>query len=99
MPACRPTSVTVLIHPPIHGDMVDVDAPLGQQLRDIAVGQAVTQVPANRDSDHLTREAIPGRGSGDRPFVDHPGRVPPSRKRSTQQCRSRAERFISGRLL
>jgi hypothetical protein len=29
------------LDPPVHGDMVDVDAALGQQLLDVAVGQAV----------------------------------------------------------
>jgi hypothetical protein len=42
------------LHPPVHGDVIDFDAALGQQLLHIAVGQAVTQVPAHRDRDHLT---------------------------------------------
>jgi hypothetical protein len=34
------------LHPPQHGDVVDVDAALGEQLLDVAVGQAVLQVPS-----------------------------------------------------
>ena len=33
------------LHPSVHRDVVDGDAALGQQLFDIAVGQAVAQVP------------------------------------------------------
>jgi hypothetical protein len=39
--------------------VIDLDVALGQQLLHIAVGQAVTQVPAHRDRDHLTREPVP----------------------------------------
>lgn len=41
------------LHPPIHDHMVDLDATLGPQLFDIAVGESVVQVPADRDRDHL----------------------------------------------
>jgi hypothetical protein len=49
--------------------VVDLDAPLGEQLLDVAVGQAEVQVPADRDDDHLGREteagkADCGRGAG-----------------------------------
>ncbi|HET9897613.1 MAG TPA: hypothetical protein VFQ44_22005 [Streptosporangiaceae bacterium] len=37
--------------------MIYGDAALGQQFLNVAVGQAVTQVPADRDRDHLPREA------------------------------------------
>ena len=47
------------LHPPVHGHVVDLDAALGQQLLDIAVGQAVAEVPADRDRDHLPREPEP----------------------------------------
>jgi hypothetical protein len=40
--------------------MVDLDAAFGQQLLQIAVGQAVAQIPADRDRDHLRREPEPG---------------------------------------
>jgi hypothetical protein len=39
--------------------VVDGDAPLGQQLLDIPVGQAVPQVPADRDRDYLLRNRKP----------------------------------------
>jgi hypothetical protein len=44
-------------HPPVDGDVVDLDAALGEQLLDVAVGQAETQVPAHRHDDHIRREA------------------------------------------
>jgi hypothetical protein len=42
------------------GDVVDLDAPLGQQLLDVPVGQPEAQVPADRQHDHLRREPKPG---------------------------------------
>ena len=48
------------LHPPVHGDVVDVDAALGQQLLDVPVGQAEPQIPAHRQHDHLRREPEPG---------------------------------------
>jgi hypothetical protein len=40
--------------------MVDVDAAFGEQFLDIAVRQAVAQVPAHRHHDHLGRETEAG---------------------------------------
>jgi hypothetical protein len=40
--------------------MVDLDAALGEQLLDIAVGQPEAQVPADRDDDNVGREAEAG---------------------------------------
>jgi len=37
------------LSPPIVSDVVDLDAPLSQQLLDIAVGQPIAQLPAHRD--------------------------------------------------
>jgi hypothetical protein len=42
---------------PVDGDVVDLDAPLGEQLLDIAVGQAEAQVPADREDDDVWWEA------------------------------------------
>jgi len=39
--------------------MVDVDAAFSQEFFDVAVEQAVTQVPAHRHRDHLGRETEP----------------------------------------
>jgi hypothetical protein len=46
-------------NPPVDGDVVDLDAPLGQQLLHVPIGQAVAQVPADRDRDHLGWEPEP----------------------------------------
>jgi hypothetical protein len=57
------------LHPPVDGDVVDLDAAFGEQLLDVAVGEAEAQVPADRQHDHIRREAEPakadrGMGSG-----------------------------------
>jgi hypothetical protein len=56
-------------HPPVDGDVVDLDPALGEQLFDVAVGQAEAQVPPNRQHNYIRREAEPGEGGarGDRP--------------------------------
>jgi hypothetical protein len=50
------------LHPSVHADMIDVDAPFGQQLLEVAVGQPVAQVPPDRQHDHLWREPVPREG-------------------------------------
>jgi hypothetical protein len=49
--------------------VVDLDPALGEQLFDVAVGQAEAQVPADRQHDYIRREAEAGEGGarGDRP--------------------------------
>jgi hypothetical protein len=49
------------LDPPADGDVVNGDAALGQQFLDVPVGQAVAQVPADRDRDHLPRKPEPGK--------------------------------------
>jgi len=49
------------LHPSIDGDVVHVDAAFGQQFLDVAVGQAVAQVPAHRHDDHLGGEPETGK--------------------------------------
>jgi hypothetical protein len=44
------------LHPLVHGHVIDIDATLGQQLLDIAIREAVAQVPADRHRDHLRWE-------------------------------------------
>jgi hypothetical protein len=48
------------MHPPVDGDVVDLDAAFDQQFFNVAVGQVEPQVPPNRDDDHLGREPEPG---------------------------------------
>jgi hypothetical protein len=45
----------------VDGDVVDLDATLGEQFLDVAMGQAEAQVPANRDHD-VGWEAETGEG-------------------------------------
>ena len=49
-------------HPPIDRDVVDLDGAFGEQLLDVAVRQRETQVPADRQHDHIRREAEAGEG-------------------------------------
>jgi hypothetical protein len=55
-------------HPPVDGDVVDLDAALGEEFFDVAVGQAEAQVPADREDDDIWWEtkAYEGRLSGSR---------------------------------
>jgi hypothetical protein len=47
------------LHPPVDGDVVDLDAAFDQQFLDVPIGQVVAQVPPDRDHDHLR----PGTGT------------------------------------
>jgi hypothetical protein len=42
---------------PVDSDVINVHTTLGEELLDIAVGQAVPQLPPHRDRDHLARES------------------------------------------
>jgi hypothetical protein len=48
------------LHPAVGGHVVDLDAALGQELFDVAIRQAEAEVPADRDDDHVGREAEAG---------------------------------------
>src|SRR6266540_1881062 len=50
------------LDPPVHRDVVDLDAAFGQELLDVPVGEAEPQVPTDRQGDDLGREPIPGEG-------------------------------------
>jgi hypothetical protein len=53
------------LHPPVDGHVINGYASFGKQILDIAIGQAVAQVPAHGDRDDLTREPIArGRSRG-----------------------------------
>jgi hypothetical protein len=47
-------------HPPVDGDVVDLNAALSKQLLDVAVRPSEAQVPADRQHDHVGREAEAG---------------------------------------
>jgi hypothetical protein len=48
------------LHPAVECDVIDLDASLGEQLLDVAIGQAEAQVPADRQDDHVRWEAEAG---------------------------------------
>jgi hypothetical protein len=49
-------------HPAVDGEVVDLNAALGQQFLNVAIGQAEAQVPAHRPHDHIGREAEASEG-------------------------------------
>jgi hypothetical protein len=49
------------LDPAVHGDVVHGDAALGEQFLDVPVGQAIAEVPADRDRNHLSRESEAGK--------------------------------------
>lgn len=52
------------LHPPVDGDVVNLDAALGEKFFHIAIGQAVAGLPADSQQDRLGPEAVPGKRSG-----------------------------------
>src|SRR3954468_4132133 len=47
------------LHPPVEGDVVDLDATLSEKLLKIPVRQPVAEIPAHRQQGHLGRETEP----------------------------------------
>jgi hypothetical protein len=56
------------LYPPVQRDVVDLDPSLGEELLEVAIGQAEAQIPAHRQQDHLRRE--PEAGESRRALVD-----------------------------
>jgi hypothetical protein len=80
------------LHPPVDRHVIHLDAALGKQLLHVAVGQAITQVPAHRNRDHLTRKPIASRGARRDVRPDHCASLAcKAWHRPTQQ--SRLDRF------
>jgi hypothetical protein len=49
------------LHPPVHGDVIDLDTAFDQQFLYILIGQVVAEIPADSDDDHLWWEPEPGK--------------------------------------
>jgi hypothetical protein len=49
------------LHPSEHGDVIDLDPTLGQQLLDIAIGEPVAEIPPQGENDDLGREPEPSK--------------------------------------
>jgi hypothetical protein len=47
------------VHPPEEGHVIHLDAPLSEEFLEIAIGEAVEQVPAHSEDDDLGREPEP----------------------------------------
>jgi hypothetical protein len=50
-----------VLHPPIHGHVIDLDPAFGQDLLQVALGQTEPHIPAHRQPDHLSREPVAGK--------------------------------------
>jgi hypothetical protein len=76
------------LHPPVDRHVIGLDAALAEQLLDVAVRQAVAQVPAHHDRNHRSWEAIAGRRARHRgPRGDDQTSLPPKTDdEPTQQC-------------
>jgi hypothetical protein len=48
------------LHPPEHGDVVDLNPAFDQQFLHVAIGKVEPQIPAHRHHNHLRREPEPG---------------------------------------
>jgi hypothetical protein len=57
---------------PSDGDVIGVQAPLGEQLLHVTVGKREAQVPADRKQDHLRLKLAPLEQSGNRWDTEHP---------------------------
>ena len=67
------------LHPPVHADVVDGDPTLNQQFFHVSIGEPIAQVPANRERDHIRREAEPAK-------LDLDADTPRQRRRIDQAC-------------
>jgi hypothetical protein len=47
------------LHPPVHGDVIDLDPPLGQELFHVAVREPEPQISTHREDDDLGRKRNP----------------------------------------
>ena len=52
------------LDPPVHGDVIDLDPALREELFDVSVGKSEPQVPPDRQGDDLRREPEPSEGRG-----------------------------------
>ena len=48
------------LHPPVDGDVVDLDPALSEERFDVAVGEAILQIPTHGEDDDLWWEPKPG---------------------------------------
>ena len=52
------------LDPTVHGDVIDLDPALREELFDVSVGKSEPQVPPDRQGDDLRREPEPSEGRG-----------------------------------
>ncbi len=82
------------LHPAINRTTVDDEAALGEPLHDVGVAQAIPELPADGQGDHIVREGMPGEcttGTG-RETSTALGAAPPL---SAQACLSISSRSLA----
>jgi hypothetical protein len=100
-PRCVDDQRGETLHPPVDGDVINVDAAFGEELSDISVRQAVAEVPPDGQQDHVRREPESGkrrRSKVVRATTNHPRtlRPRPTRQRNSatrRTCRISGEYF------
>jgi hypothetical protein len=92
-------------HPPVDGDVVDLDTAFGEEFLDVAVGQTEAEVPADRQHDHIRWEAEAGEcrpsdGSGSGAAGSHGDSLPlGARSQQMQQRQSTRSRICCSEIL
>ncbi len=81
------------LNPPVDRDVIDLDPTLPQQFLDIAIGEALPQIPPQREDDDLGREPeplerrTPNHRDQTRTMRPHPATLTDGHEvRPTQQC-------------
>jgi hypothetical protein len=82
------------LYAPVDGDVVDVDAAFGEELFDIAIRQAVAQVPPNGQQDHPGGNRNPTNDGDSRRQRSTGGTLRAVPNRSTQQCPAGTEVLV-----
>jgi hypothetical protein len=82
------------LHPPVDGDVVDLDAAFGEEFLDVAVGQTEAEIPADGEHDHIGWEAEAGErrpcdGSGSGAAGSHRDSLPLGARSQQMQQRLR----------
>ena len=89
------------LHPPVDIHVINLDATFGKEFSHVAVGQAVAQVPAHRQQDHILREPVTDERRGhSKATTNHPGtlRLTPIHQRNSARVTPGGTVALSDRL-
>ena len=80
-PRCIDHERSEALHPSLDGDVVNLDAALGEEFFDIAVQESVAEVPAHCQQDHVRWKPEPSKRRRSRAATttttNHPGTLGP----------------------